>query len=226
MRARTEQVANSEAKSEFALSGAEIAHILAPFCVKLSDSQVASVSRYAALLLRWNQSMSLTTVEEPEELIARHFGESLFAASLLPLHSGRLADAGTGAGFPGLALKMARPELSVTLIESNRKKCAFLAEVQRELHFSGVEIKRSRYEDSDIVPQSIDYLCARALGNYGNLLRWSKNTLSAAGCIVLWVGSEDSVLVSKTPGWSWDLPIPIPGSARRVILVGKPLPPR
>lgn len=216
-------MSDSEAKSEFALSGPEIAHSLAPFGIKLSDNQLASISRYAALLLRWNQSISLTTVEDPEEIIARHFGESIFAASLLPLDSGRLADVGTGAGFPGLALKIARPELLVTLIESNRKKCAFLAEVQRELHLTGVEIKRIRYEDSDIEPRSIDFLCARALGNYGSLLRWAKGVLSPAGRVALWVGLEDSVLISKTPGWSWDLPVSIPGSARRAILVGRPL---
>lgn len=216
-------MANSEAKSEFALSGAEIAHVLAPFGVKLSDSQLAFVSRYAALLLRWNQLISLTTIEDPEEIVARHFGESIFAASLLPLTSGRLADVGTGAGFPGLALKIARPGLLVTLIESNRKKCAFLAEVQRELHLTDVNIQRSRYEDSTMAPRSVDFLCARALGNYGSLLRWARGMLSTTGSVVLWVGLEDSVLIGKTAGWSWDLPVAIPGSARRAILVGRPL---
>src|SRR5262245_54526237 len=98
---------------EFSLSREEIRQILAPFGVQLADVQLAAISRYAALLLRWNQAMSLTTVEDPAEIIARHFGESIFAAGALGMDSGQLADAGTGAGFPGMALKVARPQLAV-----------------------------------------------------------------------------------------------------------------
>jgi 16S rRNA (guanine527-N7)-methyltransferase len=213
---------NTEANSEFLLPNVEVARILAPFGARASEDQLAAISRYAGLLLRWNKAISLTTIDHPAEIIARHFGESIFATHLIPMNYGRLADVGTGAGFPGMALKIASPGLSVTLIESNRKKCAFLAEVQRELGIVGVEIMRNRYEDAPITSQSMDFICARAVGNYGSLLRWANNILAPRGRVLIWIGLEDSILISKTLGWAWELPVPIPDSARRVLLVGRP----
>jgi 16S rRNA (guanine527-N7)-methyltransferase len=216
-------VSQGSASSGSALSIAEVASALAPFRVKLADSQLAAIARYVELLLYWNRTISLTSLEDPAEIVSRHFGESIFVHSFLPVDSGRLADVGTGAGFPGMALKIAFPDLQVTLIEPNRKKCAFLAEVQRELHISRVAIERSRYEDSPLAPQSLDFICARALGNYGSLLRWANGPLAPSGRVVLWLGTDDSVLVGKARGWAWELPVPIPGSERRVIMVGRPL---
>ena len=77
------------------------------------------VRRYIEILARWNKVISLTRVMEPLDILRFHFGESLFAVENVPIREGRLADVGTGAGFPGLALGMAVPKLKVTLIESN-----------------------------------------------------------------------------------------------------------
>jgi 16S rRNA (guanine527-N7)-methyltransferase len=215
---------NDDARSGPSLSVVEVADALAPFGVTLTDAQLASIARYVDLLLYWNRTMNLTSLEDPVEIVARHFGESIFASAFAHMASGRLADVGTGAGFPGMALKIAIPELELTLVEPNRKKCAFLAEIQRELSLSGVDIMRSRYEDSPIERRSMDFLCARALGNYGSLLRWANGVLRPDGRVVLWVGIEDSVLIGKRPGWLWEIPIPIPDSIRRVVMVGRRIP--
>ncbi|MGH9403017.1 MAG: 16S rRNA (guanine(527)-N(7))-methyltransferase RsmG, partial [Terriglobia bacterium] len=88
------------------------------------------MSTYLGLLLRWNEKINLTAIRTPEECVTRHFAESLFLARHEQLN-GRLLDIGSGAGFPGLALKVAVPELAVTLLEPVAKKRAFLKEVVR-----------------------------------------------------------------------------------------------
>ena len=205
------------------LSLEEIARTLSPYVDKpVTDPQLARIARYLALLKKWNQTIPLTSIENDTEIVARHFGESMFAGSLFPLERGRLADVGSGAGFPGFPLKIAFPELQVTLVEPNVKKCAFLREAQRILGISGVEVVRSRYEDFSAAPNSFDFLCSRALGGYGRLLQWSKTVLKPKGCVILWLGSEDSNILARTKGWNWALPVSIPESRRRVVLTGRP----
>jgi 16S rRNA (guanine527-N7)-methyltransferase len=208
------------------LSLYEIARALSPFLTKpLADPQLVRISKYVALLKRWNQTIPLTSIEDDSEILVRHFGESIFAASLLAIDRGRLADVGSGAGFPGLPLKIAFPDLQVSLIEPNIKKCAFLREVQANLGLSGVEIVRTRYEDFPSAPDSFDFISSRALGGYKHLLLWSRTVLRPEGKVILWVGVEDSNLLSKANGWIWELPVNIPESRRRVVLIGKPASP-
>lgn len=201
------------------LSSFQVADALSPFGVSLTAKQIEAIQAYTELLLRWNRFISLTTIEDPVEIVTRHFGESLFVRTIIPLQLGRLADVGTGAGFPGLALKIAFPDLSVVLLEPNLKKCAFLNEVKATLGLQEVEVVRSRFEDyrSD---SPFNFICARALGNYKSLLRWAKGSIDRSGMVALWLGTEDSLLVSRTEGWSWGAPVRIPESRRRMILCG------
>lgn len=201
----------------------EVACALAPYGVPLSDQQLWAIARYVALLIKWNQSINLTALEDPMEIVAKHFGESIFAASAHPGISGRLADVGTGAGFPGLPLKIAIPDLELFLIEPNNKKCAFLSEIKGTLGLDGVEVFRGRYEEIAASTQRFDFVCSRALGNYRNLLRWARTLLSPGGRVILWLGSDDSLIVSRTPGWAWQVAIPIPNSQRRILQVGSPI---
>src|SRR5712672_2075844 len=129
------------------LSDREIATLLLPFGAQLSPDQMSQVREYIRILLKWNELISLTAIIEPAEVIARHFGESMFLHSILPVENGRLADVGSGAGFPGLALKILSPGIRVLLIESNKRKCAFISEVVRSLELPGVEILPMRFEE-------------------------------------------------------------------------------
>ena len=206
------------------LSLDQISQALAPFTVgvELSTAQLRQILDYVELLVFWNRTVSLTAIEDRAEIVARHFGESILAASAVQVRIGRLADVGTGAGFPGLPLKIACPALSVVLLEPNHKKCAFLNEVKRELRLEEVEISRLRFEQ--YAPDSasrFDFVCSRALGNYRRLLKWAAGALVPSGKVVLWLGEEDSILVGRTPGWSWDIPVRIPESSKRVIQVGR-----
>ena len=205
------------------ISSRQICDALFPYGVLPDDNQIAKIRDYTLILLRWNRSISLTSVTDPAEIVGRHFGESMFASKILPIKDCRLVDIGTGAGFPGLALKIACPGIHLTLIESNKKKCAFLAEVVRNLKFADVEIRPERFEQ--IRPETFlaNIVTSRAVGDFKQLLRWSTNALVHRGHLMLWVGSEDSTRIASTPGWIWQPAVRIPESQRRFILIGRPI---
>jgi 16S rRNA (guanine527-N7)-methyltransferase len=206
------------------LGDEQIVSTLTPFQIRPSTEQCAKIREYIRLLLKWNQSVSLTSITDPAEILARHFGESLFVCSLLPVENCRLADVGSGSGFPGLALKIASPGLSAVLIEANKKKCAFLSEVARVLELTNVEIVPMRFNDIRGDQNFANMVTCRALGGFTKLLRWARSVLSSRGHVVLWIGGEDSTSVSATPGWIWQPAIRIPESQRRFVLIGRPIP--
>src|ERR1700678_712733 len=126
------------------ISNDQITTALSPFGVHPSGEQISKVREYISILLKWNNLISLSSIIDPSEIVARHFGESMYLSSLMPVENCRLADVGSGAGFPGLALKILYQDLQTILIESNKKKSAFLFEVVRSLKLTGVEIISTR----------------------------------------------------------------------------------
>ena len=205
-----------------ATSDKKIQDTLRPYEFSPDSGQCDAIRAYISLLLRWNQKISLTTVVDPMEILRFHFGESFFAASSVPIEKGRLADVGSGAGFPGLALGIVLPGLSITLIESNSKKATFLSEVARELNLRYVDVIRQRFEEVPANLGQFDFVMARALGNYEALLRWAHEALSNTGRVILWLGEDECKTVSADPSFTWREPLHIPGSKRRFILVGAP----
>src|SRR6516162_8245017 len=129
------------------LSEETIRRALGDFQITVSDEQVHYIQRYIAMLRHWNEKLNLTAIRAPLEIPHRHFCESMYAAVTVPVNSGRLADIGSGPGFPGLPLKILRPGLELFLVESNIKKGTFLAEVLRELGLTGARVLISRYEE-------------------------------------------------------------------------------
>ena len=202
------------------LSADIINKALREFNIEAQPEQVVAIQEYMALLLAWNEKINLTAIRDPLEVLYRHFCESMFAAVAVPLQAGRLADVGSGGGFPGLALKIIRPKLQVFLIESNVKKATFLAEVVRELELADTRVLVSRYEElgEEITP--LDFACSRALGEFDKFLGWAGSERVTAGQVILWTGGRDLDEIRKIKGWSWREPLPIPHSLQRFLLVG------
>jgi 16S rRNA (guanine527-N7)-methyltransferase len=208
------------ANSQAPLSVDTIQRALREFRLEATAEQAACIQRYIALLLRWNDKINLTAIREPLEILYRHFCESMYATLVVPLEHGRLADVGSGGGFPGLPLKIICPEIEVFLVESNVKKATFLAEVIRELDLDGARVIVSRYEELSEEVAPLDVVCSRALGDFGSLLSWAGSVRIGAKETILWIGGGDLELVRMERGWDWNEPVAIPHSLRRFVLVG------
>src|SRR6266567_4454726 len=138
------------------LSESAIAVLLTPYLPEAPATLIPQLSAYLDLLLKWNARTNLTAIRDPEEIVRRHFGESLFAArhlapaNLDPANPDQgtitLLDFGSGAGFPGLPIALLRPDIQVTLAESQNKKAAFLREAVRTLDLPNVEVWAARVE--------------------------------------------------------------------------------
>jgi 16S rRNA (guanine527-N7)-methyltransferase len=144
----------------------------------------------------------------------------MFAASVIANRNGRLADVGSGAGFPGIPLKLVIPALELVLIESNAKKAAFLAEAIRELSLERTEIYRGRFEDFRAEGPNFDFITARAIGRHEELINWARGAIKTGGSLALWLGADDAARVSLNKTWQWRKPAQIPGSHSRTILIG------
>ena len=201
-------------------SAAVIRRALLEFKIPSFDDQVLQIQQYIRILLVWNEKINLTAIRDPLEILYRHFCESMFAAEAIPLKNGRLADIGSGGGFPGLPLKIMRPGLQVFLVESNIKKVTFLAEVIRELGLNGAQVLARRYEELGEEVAPLDYVCTRALGEFPAFLEWATSEQIAAKQVILWIGGRDLEEIQKIRSWDWSEPIEVPHSLRRLLLVG------
>ena len=207
-----------------------IAELLAPFLrVCLSDEQLAALAAYLEILHRWNARMNLTAIRDAEQVVTRHFGESLFAAqhlfpsSQMPQAS-CLVDVGSGAGFPGLPIKIWAPQLPVVLIESQNKKATFLREVIRALELREISVSTSRAEQFQ-VPMSGDRVPAatvtlRAVEKFDCILPVAAR-LATPGRLALLIGGSQTGIARDLAEFSWAEPLPIPQSQARVLLVGE-----
>lgn len=134
----------------------------------LSDEQYESLEKYAALLVEWNEKMNLTAITDPEGIAVKHFLDCLAYLEKAGIPKGaRVADVGTGAGFPGIVLKIARPDIKLVLIDSLQKRLNFLGEVLKEIGLEA-ELVHARAEDAgheESLRESFDFVTARAVAN-------------------------------------------------------------
>jgi 16S rRNA (guanine527-N7)-methyltransferase len=201
-------------------SESAIRKALSEFEINADVDQIAQIQEYIRLLLVWNEKVNLTAIRDPLEILYRHFCESMFATKVVDMRECRLADIGTGPGFPGLALKILLPEAQVVLVESNVKKATFMAEVVRALGIRGATVLVSRYEalGEEIAP--VDFLLARALGEFEVFLKWAASERVGAKRVILWVGAGDVEQVRKSSRWTWQATVTVPHSLRRVLMIG------
>ncbi len=298
------------------MDSARLAELLAPFLGSAKDATPGAenllrhISTYIDILLRWNARMNLTAIRDPEEIVTRHFGESLFAArhlfpanvqdavggpfkpsfglsgmgsversdstgdknhvamaahrspaersspaldaATVPVgHSGRaalqrrekgppedralapdenqhskihdrptLADLGSGAGFPGIPIKLWAPHISLTLIESNHKKTTFLREVARALTLTDINIQNVRAET--LSPASFDVVTLRAVESFEAMLPVAANLIAPTGRLALLIGSSQLDLAIRVlNSYSWFEPLPIPHANSRILAIAR-----
>ncbi len=206
---------------------ARIAELLVPFSgdEALTPTLLAALQRYLDLLLRWNARMNLTAVRDPETIVTRHFGESLFAARVLLPGGGAaacatLADVGSGAGFPGIPMKLFAPELELTLIESQQKKSTFLREVVRSLGLRGAQVFAGRAEQWD---KTAELVTLRAVERFERALPIAAKLVAEDGRLGLLIGAGQVPMAQEVLGenWGWEEPARVSQSGTWVVLAGK-----
>ena len=179
------------------MDAARIAELLAPFLGAdgLPAHRLDQVSAYLDRLMRWNARMNLTAVRDPEQIVTRHFGESFFAAKQL---LGReepapksATDIGSGAGFPGLPIKIFAPSLRIRLVEAQHRKAIFLREVIRDLQLADCEVVAERAEAlAQAEPGSAELVTLRAVEHFQDVLPTAAQLTSNKGRIGLLIGGE------------------------------------
>jgi 16S rRNA (guanine527-N7)-methyltransferase len=233
----------------------------------LSAAQLQDISTYIDILIRWNSRINLTAIRDPEDIVPRHFGESLFAArhlfpggTLGEGSSGRaalkgrvsgheragalapeavandqrpflarpergegtndtLADLGSGAGFPGLPIKLWAPTISLTLIEANHKKAAFLREVTRALTLTDVNIQNARAET---LTTTFDVVTLRAVERFEAILSTAAALVAPTGHLALLISAaQQDQARALLPHFTWSAPAPVPHSRSRILLIAR-----
>ncbi len=150
----------------------------------VSEKDLAKLISYVALIDKWNKAFNLTSVRDPKEMISRHILDSL---AILPYLEGKsLLDVGTGAGLPGIPVAILKPEMAVSLLDSNSKKTRFLQQVKAELALDNVTVIHSRVEQADL--PKFDLVTARAFSTIDDIIDLAGRHCDDAGCLVLMKG--------------------------------------
>ena len=160
----------------------------------LTAQQIEQFVTYYELLMEWNQKMNLTAIEEPVEVAYKHFVDSVYLLRVMSnLQKKSMIDIGTGAGFPGVPLKIMEPELELTLFDSLNKRILFLQELCQKLHLKGVEAVHGRAEEFGIKPQyrqQYDIATARAVARMPVLLEICLPFVKKGGIFIALKGPE------------------------------------
>lgn len=187
----------------------------APLDAKLSEGFEA----YYSLFIRWNSRINLSSIREPNAILARHLVESIVCARALPSGIATLLDFGTGGGLPGIPIALCRPEILVTLAESQSKKTAFLQEAVRTLGISS-KVFTGRAETLN---ECFNCVTLRAVDKMADAVRAAAKLVIEGGWLVLMTTRGDADKLRGVAGneFIWDQGSPLPGGSERILVIGR-----
>jgi 16S rRNA (guanine527-N7)-methyltransferase len=198
--------------------GSSLNHLLSTAGLQPLDTNTAAKSdEYLGLILRWNSRMNLTAIRNPEEILRRHFIESIACAQHLPEGIGSLLDFGSGAGFPGIPIALCRPEIAVTLAESQGKKAAFLQEALRVLRLNA-SVFPNRAEE---LTQAFDCVTLRAVDRMEQAVAAASRLVGTRGRLAVLTTRAQVPFIEKSAGsaFRWIEPYALPGSGQGVLIL-------
>lgn len=184
----------------------------------LVEPVVVGFATYLELFVRWNARTNLSAVRDEEGILRRHFVESIAAAQALPEGLGSLLDFGSGGGFPGIPVALCRPEIAVTLAESQGKKAAFLQEAVRVLGLK-TQVHGQRAE---LLATQFDCVTLRAVDRMEKAVEAASALVRPGGWLALLTTEQELPRLSEAagPGYSWDRRVSLPGSDARELVLG------
>ncbi|WP_261842955.1 16S rRNA (guanine(527)-N(7))-methyltransferase RsmG [Aliamphritea ceti] len=191
--------------------------------LQLNEQQYTALLQYHALLVKWNKTFNLTAVRSPEEMITRHLVDSL---SVLPhIRAERLIDVGSGPGLPGIPLAICRPDLPITLLDSNIKKSRFQFQAKAELKLDNVEVVHERVEKFQ--PEILfDGIISRAFASLQDMLNWTQHLCAPEGVFLAMKGMYPVEEIEQLPDHirlheSLELSVPGTEGERHLLIFGR-----
>jgi 16S rRNA (guanine527-N7)-methyltransferase len=188
-----------------------------------SDEQINAFMRYLSELKKWNKAYNLTGLKNDEDIIIKHFLDSLLYLKAMPDETTRVADIGTGAGFPGIPSKLIRPEIEMYLIEPSGKKAAFLRHIIWQLQLKKIEVIEKRIEGLTVnqaLPFAVDIAVTRALFDVGEFIKKASPIVKPGGTLILNKGPKALEEIAKLKNISCELmPVGLPLSEMKRHLV-------
>lgn len=185
----------------------------------VDDAQARLFEDYLSLFVRWNARVNLSSIRDEEGIVSRHFAESIVCARALPRGISTLLDIGSGGGFPGIPIALCRPEIAVTLAESQGKKAAFLQEAVRVLGLMVIV----HAERSELLNTRFDCVALRAVDKMASAVEGAARLVAPGGWLALMTTRGGLVALQDAAGtgFSWSGVLPLPGGEERVLALGE-----
>lgn len=208
------------------MSKEEFINYLKELNIDITQEQLDKLNKFYNLLIEWNNKINLTRITEEKEVYLKHFYDSLTITKVIDLSKvDTLCDVGTGAGFPGIVLKIMYPNLKITLVDALQKRVNYLNEIIKELDLTDIEAIHVRGED---LKEKFDVVTSRAVANIEKLLTYTMHLVKDDGVMIAMKGNIDEELtpsVKKTIEKQYKIKeinkfqLPIENSSRSLIVI-------
>ena len=190
-----------------------------------SDDLLNAFMTFLAELRKWNRAYNLTGLKKDEDIVIKHFLDSLLYLNAMPDGELKVADIGSGAGFPGIPIKIIRPEIEMYLIEPSKKKSAFLRHIIRQLRMERIEVLEKSIEEIRVnqeLPSPVDIAISRALFDIKEFIKKASHILKPGGTLILNKGpkvKEELKTLGNVRFEQLDVSLPLSRITRHIIVV-------